>query len=48
MVDFKRNSMGLEKTLRKTVKNFHNVDLGGISGIGLGKWREIGWGELWL
>jgi hypothetical protein len=26
------------------VKNFHNVDLWGILGAGLGKWREIGWG----
>jgi hypothetical protein len=43
MIDFKRKSRELEKNLPVTVKNFHNLDLRGILGIGLMEWREIGW-----
>ena len=40
---FNRKSMELEKNLPVTVKNFQNLHWMGIWGIGLGKWREIGW-----
>jgi hypothetical protein len=30
------------------MKKFHNVGLSRILGIGLGKWRGIGWGGLLL
>jgi hypothetical protein len=42
MVGFKRKSIGLEINLKDTVKNFHNLDLNGILGVGLVKWREMG------
>ena len=37
MVGFKYKSMELEKNLPVAVKNFRNVDLWGVFGIGMGK-----------
>jgi hypothetical protein len=33
----------IEKKPAGRVKNFHNLNLRGTLGIGLFKWREIGW-----
>jgi len=48
MVDFRRKSMELKINHTNTVKNFHSVDLGGISGVGWENLREIGWGGFLL
>jgi len=48
MVDFRRKSMGLKTNATNTVKKLHNLGLSGALGIGLGKWRGIGWGGLLL
>ena len=32
--EFKQKSIGLERNLAGPVKNFHYLDLGGISGVG--------------
>jgi hypothetical protein len=39
---------GIENKSYEYGEKNHNLGLGGILGIGLGQWREIGWGELWL
>jgi len=41
---FLHKSIGLEKNLVDPVKIFHNLELGRILGIGVCRWREIGWG----
>lgn len=42
MLDLKHKSRELEKNLPVTVKNFHNLELRGILGIGHVEEREIG------
>jgi hypothetical protein len=40
------NSGKMLKNFAGRVKNFHNLNLNGILGIGLVKWRGIGWGSI--
>jgi len=37
------NSSKMLINFASMLKNFHNLDLRGILGIGLVMWREIGW-----